>query len=140
MKNFIYVPLILAALAPFSGCSSVDVNIPEAKFSNEAVWTRRTLENVRYYGTSVSTVADAAVAAARQQGLFHTGFNQSSRGDKELFFRGDLDVKVTIDVIRRNPSKKDASAPSYVEVQIVYGTWGDLKKSKELVSGITKNL
>ncbi len=140
MKRLIYVPMAIVALAPFFGCSSVDVDIPEAKYSNEAVWTGRTLQNVRYYNTTVEAVAKAAVAAARAQGLFYTGDDPDNRGGTVLYFRGDLDVKVTIDVSLTAPSKKDPNAQQYVEVAIVYGNWGDLGKSQKLVSGITQNL
>lgn len=138
MKKLIYLPAV-ALIASLFGCA-VDVDIPEIKFSNEATWTGRTLQNVRYYDTTVDTIAQAAVEAAKAQGLFFVGENPNSRGGTELIFRGDLDIKVTIDIDVRKPSQRDSSAPSYVEVQIVYGTWGDLEKSQKLVSGITQNL
>lgn len=141
MKKILLVSL-LAAAAAFSGCSTVDVDIPGSKFANEAVWTNRTLKNVRYYNSNTDEVREAAIKAVRELGLYFAGDTPSQNG-YELFVCGPKFTKITIDITRRipRPDKQGApTGPEYTEVEIVYGTWGDLRESQAIVSGISKYL
>lgn len=142
MKKILAISL-LAAAAAFSGCTTVTVDIPGSEHAGDAVWTRRTLENVRYYKSDVEAVKAAAIDAGRSLGLYYAGDTPSKYGT-ELYFCGPKFVKITIDITRRapKPSKNPAvpTPPEYTEVSIVYGTWGDLDASQALVSGISKNL
>lgn len=142
MKKILAISL-LAASAAFSACTSVTVNIPDEKYAGEATWTRRTLENVRYYSHDVEAVKAAAIKAGRELGLYYAGDTPFQYGT-ELYFCGPKFVKITVDITRRapKPSKNSnvTNLPEYTEVAIVYGTWGDLEASQELVSKITENL
>lgn len=135
---------LLAAAASFSGCTKVTVDIPGSKFSGEAVWTRRTLENVRYYNSDVEAVKAAAIdTCCNELKLYYAGDTPSKYGT-ELFFCGPKFVKITIDITHRAPkAPKDSGLPPpqpYTEVAIVYGTWGDLSASQTIISGISKRL
>lgn len=142
MKKILAISLLVAAAA-FSGCTKVTVDIPDEKYAGEASWTRRTLENVRYYSHDVEAVKAAAIKSGRDLGLYYAGDTPSNYGT-ELYFCGPKFVKITVDITRRapKPSKNPAvqTLPEYTEVAIVYGTWGDLEASQALVAGITENL
>lgn len=142
MKKNLAISL-LAAAAAFSGCTTVDVDIPGSKFAGEATWTQRTLENVRYYNSDVEAVKAAAIETGRSLGLYYAGDTPSKYGT-ELYFCGPKFVKITVDITRRAPKKSKNSTlplpPEYTEVSIVYGTWGDLEASRAIVSGISKRL
>lgn len=133
----------LAAAAVFSGCTNVTVDIPDEKYAGEATWTRRTLENVRYYNHSVQDVKYAAIKAARDLELYYAGTTPFKYGEV-LYFCGPKFVKITIDITRRTPKPSKNSnvetLPEYTEVAIVYGTMGDLEASQKFVAAITKNL
>lgn len=142
MKKFFLISLLAGAVAAFSGCSTVAVDIPGSKFASEAVWTGRTLENVRYYNSNVDAVREAAIKAVRDMNLYFAGDTPNKSG-VELFVCGPKFAKITIDITRRVPradKKGTPAGPEYTEVEIVYGTWGDLQESKAIVSGISKNL
>lgn len=134
---------LLAAAASFSGCTKVTVDIPGSKFAGEAVWTRRTLENVRYYNSDVEAVKAATIATCRELDLYYAGDTPSKYGT-ELFFCGPKFVKITIDITHRAPkAPKGSDLPPpqpYTELAIVYGTWGDLNASQAIISGISKRL
>lgn len=141
MKKVLLISLLAAAVA-FSGCSTVDVDIPGSKFANEAIWTGRTLKNVRYYNSGVEEVREAAIKTIRNMGLYFAGDTPDKSG-VELFVCGPKFKKITIDITRRTPrtnKKGEAAGPEYTEVEIVYGTWGDLRESQAIVSGISKEL
>ncbi|MCR5183172.1 MAG: hypothetical protein K6B46_00535 [Opitutales bacterium] len=133
-------PLTLIALA---GCTTVDVDLPGSKFSNQAIWTYRTLENVRFYYSDVNAVAEAAITAGRSMGLYYAGDNFSDN-HRELFFCGPKFVKITVDVERVTPARpRDPNLPAgqpYTEVSVVWGSMGDLEKSRKFVSEIAKLL
>lgn len=134
-----------AAVAALAGCTTVDVDIPGSKFSNEAVWSHRTLSNVRYYYSDVEQVSAAAIAAGEAMGLYYAGDNFGP-DYRELFFCGPKFVKITVDVTRRTPKDPRGRHPElqpgqpYTEVAVVWGTWGDLEESRNFVSQISKRL
>lgn len=142
MKKILAITLLSAAAA-FTGCTSVNVDIPDKKFSGEAVWTNRTLQNVRYYNSDVEAVKAAAIKAGRALDLYYAGDTPSNYGT-ELYFCGPKLVIITIDITRRVPKQDKKSTlpppPEYTEVAIVYGTWGNLEASQEFVAEITKYL
>lgn len=142
MKKLIALLSSLTLIA-LAGCTTVDVDLPGSKFSNQAVWTTRTLENVRFYYSDLEAVSLAAIKAGESMGLYYAG-DTPSNNSRELFFCGPRFVKITVDVTRKQPARpRDSNLPAgqpYTEVAIVWGTWGDLEQSRKMVSEISKRL
>lgn len=142
MKKIVPIALISFVLVSFSGCSTVSIDNPTTGGKVIGMWTTRTLQDIRFYRSSVEDVSKAAEQALRDAGCFVTHYTSNSSGN-EITARGIYDVKITVDVVRRRESAKKGSenkAAEFTDVSVVYGAWGDLPLSQNIVSQMLKYL